>query len=151
MAKKQTLTVTTEFGTFTRTTARTYTHVVIASGRSDTAICARLTWDLKLAKQNRRYYQGMLDGTEARANCYSHGVLMTDDMLKARVAELQAEIEAIEAGTKLDAEIAKSAAATFGDLGWCGRLDLARKLAAPNVTEFRKVLIIDVATGKAVA
>jgi hypothetical protein len=35
MAKKQTLTVTTEYGTFTRTTARTYTHVVVVQDYSD--------------------------------------------------------------------------------------------------------------------
>lgn len=42
MATKQTLTVTTDAGTFTRTTARTYTHVVVVAGYAD-AYRAKLT------------------------------------------------------------------------------------------------------------
>lgn len=152
--KKATLTVTTDLGTFTRTTARTYTHLVIVKGyradRIEAHRVATIAHNLKLAKQ----YRKGLDGSGrpcSSVNQEQLNIWADEYQQSALVLEAMAPITDDKASWGLD-EVNLTSVPTWGVIGWCGRLDLARKLAAgkEGVERFRDVRIIDVATGAVV-
>jgi len=165
MAKAK-LTVTTPVGTFTRQTARTYTHVVIVDGvRSELLEANRLASIESLKRDIVKYERAIADNgaadlAEERARVLRNGMTperadewvasiayihAADEQSKyrasavARLAELEARGPIVEDEVKV------------GDLGWCGRLDLARKLAtSTQANRYRTVRIFEVATGKEV-
>lgn len=145
MSKKIKLTATTPVGTFTRTTARTYTHVVVA--RQDQA-----------AARERAYSATAHDTKTARSNFafYTHQAELGVEGLKAehaakwRYVKPQAEFIRQHmtakslAGLGLDGYLAtlreraieshektvREGGFQFGAINWCGRLDLAQKEAS---------------------
>lgn len=65
MNNKQTLTVKTEYGTFTRTTARTYTHIVIARDADDYIEQMRNTLaDPSISESTRNWFTKRLSDSE---------------------------------------------------------------------------------------
>lgn len=120
MASK--LIVTTDVGTFTRTTARNYSHIVVV----------------------RHLKAGYL---EARRSSLRSSV----DFCKDAAPGSRDAKHLLDAQTALDSLDADDA--TWGVIGWCGRLDLAQKLlnkredyfASPK--RYREVRIYAVADG----
>ena len=144
MAKTAKINVATEVGTFTRETARTYTHIVVAGGRRRKAhvVERHYLYELKQARENLAYVEAQLAGTrelnrwETREDVEGHC-----ERLKAQVAQLEAPgaLEALKAGAAL---------AGFWVLGWCGRLDLALKLASSSEAQhYQDVRVYAVADG----
>jgi hypothetical protein len=159
MAKKTTLTVTTAIGTFTRTTARTYTHIVLVAGYKHEVAEARRQEDLKSQLAQAAKYRRILAGEKNIDIRTDHPVSEAFDR------ECQAQYLADGSYAKW-AEKCEEAAAliiaggpitqdggpnSFGIIGWCGRIDLARKLANGDIARtYRTVKIFDVATGQEV-
>ena len=141
MAKPTAYTAEHQGFTFTRKSHRTYTHAVLVAGSldADRARCerdARRNWHTNVA-----YHQALADGT---STFLARKSWETEDQHSARVAKEQADssawLEGGEAGlverllAQHDARAAKVRTLDDGDTyftcaGWCGRLDLAGKLA----------------------
>lgn len=168
MAKDK-LTVTTEFGTFTRTTARTYTHLVIVQGYKAERIEAnRLACIADTTKTLAKYRKTLATGIDpdwrpAGTVGGDHDRRCTAQFIaEGRYAEWIADAERALARLLFMAPITQdrnswtlddanlTATPTFKVSGWCGRLDLAQKLAGKERDTYRLVAIIDVATGKVV-
>lgn len=126
--------------TFTRTSAtRRYTHVVLtqhsmAADRRDAEASARRCWTTNLG-----YHQERAGGVHRLAEKYP--AQYTPEAIAADVAESQAwlakgvEGHVAEAMARFDARRVDWQTLDDGDTyfcaaGWCGREDLARKLAA---------------------
>jgi hypothetical protein len=123
MAAKPKLRVTTPVGTFTRSTDRTYSHIVVSRGYSPSYVRDRLARELAYNRKLEREYAAVVAGGPLSAIYESQR-----DRFPAYLDEVRGEIAGHEA--KLAQWLADSAAATYSIVGWCGRLDLARKLAA---------------------
>lgn len=112
------LTVKTEVGTFTRTTARTYTHIVVAVGGYSQAYTARLrvgAADFEAAQAVKP------EGDDAYRSCFNR------EGIEKKIA---------------------AAAERVAVLGWAGRLDLARKVQAGYLAGLHAdVRIYEIATG----
>lgn len=128
---KHTYQVTAPDGsTHTRTTARTYTHVVLAQ-HSEKADRVSAEWALKpnsCERRNFAYYQAVAEGRHAHASS-------TSDKERARMGALVAGHENAAAYArhcyeKSIAAIETRKAAGYYDeyhaVAWCGRLDLAQ-------------------------
>lgn len=162
MAKTK-LAVTTEYGTFTRTTARTYTHLVILRGyRAEMREGYRQAEIAAQKKEAARYRRVIAAGHDVKDTTawqrentqqfLNEGKFLAwAEMAERRVAQLEAmgpiTADGNDGWTLADAAPVLS----WGVAGWCGRLDLARKLADKERNTWREVMIVDVATGKAVA
>jgi hypothetical protein len=146
---KQKLTVTTDAGTFTRTTARTYTHIVVAKGVRAELLEARRLRDLASARKNAAEYQDAHDnGTlyDARPAGTVGG-----DWDRECHAAFRAEgkyagwaQDARERAAKHEARgvITADEGDTFIILGWAGRADLAAKVAVTELArDYRDVRI----------
>jgi hypothetical protein len=148
MAKKQNLTVVTDFGTFTRTTARDYAFVVACRGRKHETIEREYANNRASQTDNVAYLRRKLAGTER----------IYDWETRAEVEQSLAASEAWLAGggeLARQADIAAADAALLAPFGekactWSSRLDLARKQAAKDREWYRDVRIFDVATGQEV-
>jgi hypothetical protein len=148
MAKKQTLTVATEVGTFTRTTARTYAFVVVVKGERAEYLESIRVADLAAKRRELARCQHVLaTGVDPQARKGSQWDLdctakfLAEGRYEKWVAEYTKEIAEIEARGPIteDAHDDK-----FGAFGWCGRLDLAIKLAETKQAQtFRHVRIYD--------
>lgn len=137
------LTVTTEVGTFTRTTDRTYTHLVVAAGRKHEILeqnrLAEIEHSRKMAKL---YAQGL--GSDRRP---IHPRYIEDGSRDRWVNEYEAAADRLEA----QGPITEDQGTDFGVLGWAGRLDLAVNVANSTMARrYRDVRIYDVATGQRV-
>lgn len=173
MANKNKYSVTTEFGTFTRSTNRTYSHMVAICGRSEDVIRARFAEELKynrklaaryavgvqvaqatgfagtLAQDDDRWVSVACKGFENQGRVCGHTAADIAEWL----ASAQQSIETSDA--RLEKALADNAAAIAnkvgGDVGWASRLDLA----ISNANKYRKMgytaYVIEVATGKEVA
>lgn len=140
MAKSK-LTVTTPEGTFTRTTARTYTHLVVAGPtRAEVAEDDRLKELAHCSKAARRYAQLKdVDGKPLEPRWWD------------RAAAWAAE-EAQRAAHLANRGRITSDQGTTGVLCWNSRLDLAMTEARRDTSQrFRTVRVYEVATGKMVA
>jgi hypothetical protein len=156
--KKAALKVVTPFGTFTRTTARTYTHLVIAKGeRAELLEAERLAGIKERRKKAAQYAETQRTGIGH--DLRPAGTVGGDWDRKCTaeyVAEGQYERWAIAAAAtadKLEADgvITADRGSDFGVLGWSGRLDLARKVASTDIAaRYRTVIIIDALTGEVV-
>lgn len=164
-----TLTVTTDFGTFTRQTARTYTHIVIVRGYRAEHIEANRLATIAGAKKAVAKYQRTIDtGVDPDTRQGASGdwdrKMTTQYLAEGRyqgwIADEQQSIARLEAIGPITQDLESwstdernlTSTPTWAVFGWCGRLDLARNLAATKqATRYREVHIIDVATGKVVA
>lgn len=151
---KPTLNVTSEFGTFTRQTARAYTHLVIVRGvKAEKVEAYRLDAIASNRKLIARYRKQAATGVSDCPRAYS-----VDDLLKwaaqyeAEVARLVAvgPVTTDKASWGADEKNLASVPTDFGVVGWCGRLDLARKLAEKESRTWREVVILEVETGATV-
>ncbi len=164
--------VETEVGIFTRRSARTYTHIVISRGLSEKEITrssedhirymqklkAEYDTAVELARSSGlRVYRGGPSGNDIRAGLYDPrtdtGKLLTvpegDDRIGAySLEEWQKNADYTEAKIatateRLVIEIEK--AKVYGLHGWCGRYDLAQKLAAQAAAKgYQDVRIVEV-------
>jgi hypothetical protein len=153
MAKKTTLVVVTPVGTFTRTTARTYSHVVTVSHyRAELREQQRLAALANAKRQLARYLRTIETGQCQDARPGASGdwdrectaKFLADGSYTEFVASTRATIADLES----QGVITEDAHPTPGVIGWCGRLDLALKLAATERASYRHVQIFEVATGR---
>ncbi len=163
------LTVTTEFGTFTRSTVRTYTHLVIVQGYKAERIEAnRLATIASTRRELKKYQQTVATGIDP--DWRPAGTIggdwdrkftaegLADGRFVGYIQHAEAEVARLEAIGPVTqdrdnwslSEANLTGTPTFKAAGWCGRLDLARKLAGKERDSYRLVAIIDVATGKVV-
>ena len=144
------LLVNTEVGTFKRSTKRVYSHiVVVAQVRHEVREAQRLA---QLASQRKEFasLSNPVAAFKPRAHASAFDTQFHEKCLAdgsyvrwaANLAESIAKLEAI-------GPITEDATVPFGVLGWCGRLDLAVKLAAGNA-DYREARVYEVATGKRV-
>jgi len=149
MAKQTKLTVTTDAGTFSRRTARTYSHIVVVKGERAELLEARRLRDLASARKDAAEYQETHD-TGKLFGARPAGTVGGDWDRKCSV-EFRAEgkfaewaASARQRAAELEARgpVTADKGDTFGVLGWCGRLDLAGKLAATEqASYYREVRI----------
>ena len=125
---KQTLTVTTDAGTFTRTTARTYSHIVVVANKRHEALEARRVSDnAHIQRDLTKYLETVRTGinpddrTEWKRALTAQWI--ADGSYAKWISQLQQELAD---STPITADVATD----LSVLGWCGRLDLAVKLAA---------------------
>lgn len=135
------LTVTTPEGTFTRRTARNYTHLVVAGPtRHEVAEAERLANLDHYSLMARRYAR--LKGSDGKP-------------LEARWLDRAAEwagSEAKAAAHQANMGPITTDQGTWGVLSWNSRLDLARAEATRDTaSRYREVRIYEVATGNLVA
>jgi hypothetical protein len=117
MTKKTKLTVKTDVGTFTRTTARTYTHVVVAKGVRHELLEAERLAALASARKLVAEYAAVVAGLRAPL-----GGLGRD-----RYTDYLASEEARLAKLEATGPITEDHGTKWVVLGWCGRPDLAAK------------------------
>jgi hypothetical protein len=146
---KQKLTVTTDAGTFTRTTARTYTHIVVAKGLRSEVLEARRLRDLAQARKEAREYQDTHDNGTLY-NARPAGTIGGDwdrecnakFRAEGRYAEWAQNARDRVASHEARGPITADEGDTFGILGWAGRADLAAKVAVTeNARDYRDVRV----------
>jgi hypothetical protein len=145
MAKKLTLSVVTPVGTFTRTTARTYTHVVVVGGHKAALREARRLEDIASARASARRYREVIATNGASAQPFERSI----------VREALADGSYVKWAEKAEALAATLEASPItvdgepGVIGWCGRPDLAAKLAGKERASgmWVWVRVFDVVTG----
>lgn len=123
---------------------RTYTHTVLVRDSYENAIqrCSETGWT-RLDTLNFNYYTALVNGTHpSLKSWYDHE---TEETFKARCAEYVAKaVKALDGCTDLATYLAREHARRiasveegklqgkyddWGPAGWCGRFDLAQKLA----------------------
>jgi hypothetical protein len=131
---KTKLKVTTDVGTFTRTTVRTYTHIVVAQSKAEHLEAERLhtiSWATK--------YIEHLDAKLADYAAYALTEKYPDSqpVLENNLDRVTKRKLAAEAQGVITED------GPWSVLGWCGRLDLARKLTTTDQTTryFRNIRI----------
>lgn len=144
MARTTRLTVQTEVGTFTRETARTYTHLVVARGYRAEVVEARRLETIASERKLADGYRNVValghdpsDRTEFSRQCTAENLANGDYLrwiaaAEATVARLEAHGSVVRDldGWDLTVENLASEATTWRVVGWCGRRDLADKLVA---------------------
>lgn len=135
------LTVTTDVGTFSRETARPYTHVVVISQRRAEVLEARRREDLASTRREVDAYRRGVDtqGNSLQQRWFDQG----------KVAEWIADLDARVARLEAQGPITTDEPLTWGTSNWASRRDLADEYAAA-LTEFRHVRVYEVATGRCV-
>jgi len=122
MAKTRTTTATHDGVTFTRSTARTYTHVVIGRRDIEAAVRRDRITSEEMVRRDWAWYGEIAAGT------YKHMEYVNEQQI-ARATKLIAL--GLEAATKLVADESEQRArqlfAGWEALGWAGRPDLAVK------------------------
>ncbi len=143
--KKQTLTVATENGTLTRTTARAYAFVVAARGERLDYIAARRAAEGAQLAAWEKEYAAVAEGRKAPLGSLSREEYINDFLpnIRETIANHDANFDGrIE---RANAEAAAPYVSTSGV--WSSRLDLARKEAAKLAEIYRDVRIFSVADG----
>jgi hypothetical protein len=142
MAKTK-LTVTTDAGTFTRTTTRTYSHIVVVKGeRHELLQAERLAGIAQCLKYAAEYEKTVATGVSRDDRTDWHREQTAKNIADGSYAKWIASYRAEAAELAARAPITADAGDTFGILGWCGRLDLAGKLAATDqASRYREVRI----------
>jgi len=140
---KQKLTVTTDAGTFTRTTARTYTHIVVAKGARHEVAEARRQANLQSLRDIvARYRKTLVTGVDPTDRNEYHRAQTARSIADGSYATWIPEYDARIAAAEAVAPITEDIGTTFGLVGWCGRADLAVKLAnTEGAQEYRDVRI----------
>jgi hypothetical protein len=146
MAKTK-LTVTTDAGTFTRTTARTYAFIVVLKGERHELLEAERKRGIAHALKNAARYAATQtsgidpDDSKPGVSQWSKD-LHAEWVAKGQYGEWAANSRDEAAELEARGPVTADAGDTFGILGWCGRLDLAVKLAATDVaSRYREVRI----------
>lgn len=146
------ITVTTDVGTFTRQTARTYTHIVVVKGYRAEVLEARRQRDLAYYRREIASYQQIIDtdGRSARGIGWEPRVVaecLATGKYQGWIDGFKREIQKLEAMGPITADQGD----TWLVHGWCGRLQLAvNQTRTEQVTSYREVRIYEVATGKRV-
>jgi hypothetical protein len=151
MAKKTALTVVTPFGTFTRTTARTYTHLVVVKGYRAELLDAKRVKAIESSKRTiAEYLQTIETGRRPDERGAWDREVTTTFLAEGRYQEWLAEERTTLARLQALAPITKDGTswnfqntedASWGIVGWCGRLDLAVKLFNQQ-DEYRHAAIV---------
>lgn len=140
MAKTTKLTVATNVGTFTRQTARAYTHIVVVGGHTEAYARRQVAFQRVGIKSGIDHRVAQLAGKQPAFG-------RTREQLEADIAADRAELAAFDEAERMRAYTDQP----FGVLGWCGRLDLAHALAtSKHALTYASVRIFEVATGQAV-
>jgi len=147
MAKTKFFAVDANGAEHTRNSARVYTHCVVARRSKATALRDANTY----LNTDYSFYKAYADG----ASIYmTRGVRETEEQYKSRVAEEVARAVENLRGATSEAEFVeihrKEALAraenynyeVYHNLGWCGRADLAAKLAAGASSYYCDVQIL---------
>ena len=144
---KTKMTVTTKFGTFARTTARAYTHMVITTGPSVAQQVARIKKNLDYALQEKAKYDAVLTRNDPAeiAHGFCEWTRATWEGFRAaterQIASYTAELNSLANAPEPTEYKAHS---------WSSRLALALKEAA-KAREFNaNVRVIEIATGNEV-
>lgn len=149
MAKTTKLTVKTDVGTFTRTTARTYTHLVVAKGvRHEILEAERLTKLQSLTNERARYAATILSGIDPQ-----HPEHVADWLAAGLYAKWVAGLN--ERIAAIATPITEDRGTSWDVLGWCGRPDLAFRKATEkgrvhyydSASRHREVRVYAVADG----
>lgn len=141
MAKQTKLTVATPLGTFTRTTARAYSHIVVVADHTAEYSARVEGWDRDRVTGDLEELENRVAGREA---LYPW---KTIEEVEAQLAHSREEFANLETR----ARERRDRAARPDVLGWCGRLDLARKLASTTAaSHYQTVRIFSVASGEEV-
>lgn len=160
---KRTLTVTSEFGTFTRKTERTYTHLVVVKGYRAEVREGHRKAEIASQKKEAAKYRRVIaagfdvaDTTQWQRECTQK--FLAEGKFQKWVEQADQAVARLEAIGPIttdgntwglsDEQLAAQPA--WGLAGWCGRLDLAMKVADTQRKTYRQVAIIDVATGATV-
>jgi hypothetical protein len=160
---KPTLTVTSAFGTFTRSTARPYAFLVIGKGyRAEKIEATRLKRITELKSDVDRYRAVIETGVDPTNRSLFDREFTARSLANGSyskwLADASAELDRLKALPPVTEDKASwpledtnlSSAPTWVALGWSSRLDLARKLEATEGANYRYVLVLDVTTGEAV-
>ena len=151
MAKQTKLAVISDLGTFTRTTARTYTHLVVVKGLKHEGRERQRRHTINTLTEELAEYRL----TVATGVCQKPRAGQSGDWDRKCTAQFLAEglytewianAEARLASPELTTPITEDGAGDYDAIGWCGRLDLAAKLFA-TADAYRHAAIIEVATG----
>jgi hypothetical protein len=130
--------------TFTRTSAtRVYTHMVVA--RSSYRYALEKAQVVPCAESNFNFYRRALDGSQP----HTRPEYAAERLMGAETVEQFIELHRAAQVAKVEQQKAEGAFDRFGDCGWCGRLDLAQKLAASKRAwpGYDEVHIVEAVTG----
>lgn len=123
------ITATTPYGQFSRKTERTYTHVILVCGFSESFLRQRNAENIKWRERNVREYSQVIASGVVPSRFASSCTL---DDYKKYLAEAEADLADLPA--QLERQLAESRAKIeakdFKALSWAGRPDLAEKAAA---------------------
>jgi hypothetical protein len=144
---------------------RTYTHTVVfvrGQAHADRKLAEALEFSAKQAPKDFEFYTSLIDGSWQAASALRHPTLYADaDYAAKQLAQDKARGEQEIGGLDVAGYVAKRherALArhaemiadgyynTFHNAGWCGRPDLANKLAAQTAGE--QVIILEAQVGK---
>lgn len=150
MAQK--LTVTTEVGTFTRSTARTYTHLILVKDvRHEALEAGRLDFISSRKATAKGYRQTLATGTSKDDSCQFHRDFTAKTIADGSLAKWADEYEREAAEREAAGPVTADQVTDWEAWGWSGRLDLAVKEATTaRLGRRRQVRIYDVATGQLV-
>jgi hypothetical protein len=147
------LKVSSPLGTFTRTTVRTYTHLVVVRGKKhETLEAQRLrgiaSWKKEAAKYREVIAAGF-DRTDRNNGGFDQKFTaekLADGSYAKWATECETSARELEARGPITEDGDNDA---WAFIGWCGRLDLAQKLYAQQ-DDWRHVAIVSVADGSVV-
>lgn len=146
---KQKLVVKTDVGTFTRTTARTYSNIVVTNAyraewlEGQRVACLADTRAL-VARYKKTLQTGVGHDDRNEFHRQFTARCIADGSYVKWLAEKEAQLVRLEDQGK----IVEDQDTPWEVLGWTGRLDLARKLASTSdAAIFRTVRIYDTTTG----
>lgn len=142
-----TLTVTTDVGTFSRQTARPYTHVVVISDQRAEVLEARRLDAIASAERLALAYAAGTDGFGSPMDARS----IADGSRDRWVQEYRAEAETLRAQGPITNDQPLAGGETWAASSWASRRDLAAQYAeSPQLEVFRLVRIYEIATGRCV-
>jgi hypothetical protein len=126
----------------TRTSARVYTHMVVARPSYANAVASASAPWMSTAKSNFKYYSDIISGREdARFTSVERA---TEELGGATTLARYVEILIERALAAVEKSKAEGRYDRFFDKGWCGRPDLADKLAAKARSEgYAEVAILE--------
>jgi len=146
------LTVVTDVGTFTRQTARTYTHIVVVKDKRHEVLEAQRVAEMaSCRKYAASYRETVRTGVSKDDRTDWHREHTTARIADGSFAKWIEQYDAEAAALEARGPVTADGETPWEVLSWCGRLDLARKeYASKSASYYRHVRIYDVATGQQV-